>query len=154
MSASGHSLPEKNYIVFSAYNGKDKQQDIIQHSELVSLLDQLKIKHKLLLGSYNGDIELSIICNAKHLKQLKDVIFVAYKQECVLLLNDYVHGLYKASLVYKNDDQEFQGYLREVPHRVALKQDSFTYDIKNNKSFIITPESTTVSCELTKLGYR
>ena len=147
MSVSNHSESNKNYVIYSTFNNRVKDLDTFMgHVDFLKIGEE---RHKVLLGYYKGQEEYSIIRPYK-----KYIIEAAldpdkFNQDCVLVLKNHKHGLYKAYFVYKDMKEVFQGYLREVPEEIAIKQDSHTKD--GNNYYIITKSDTVLVDEVKKL---
>lgn len=156
MSVSAHSESNKKYVIFSVYQGC--RLDVTNHACILDVLDNMGINYKELLGQYKGDKEQSVLIAMDDYPALRKILRDTFNQECTLLLENYKHGLYKATFDYlqrppESAHQEFAGYLRSVPEHIAMLHESWTYDEKQKTYFIVTPEDETRMDKLKELKY-
>jgi hypothetical protein len=105
------------------------------------------ISFKELVGSYQGEVELSYIVpnNAGNLAFVNSLAR-QYNQQCIMTLDNHKHGTYKAYFVNCTTGESiFQGYLRSIPKATidALKLDYSFVREDMNKHFTIWPTDTT-----------
>lgn len=150
MSGISQHSKNANYIIFSVYR-KGAQQITNEniHYDVKYSLKINEIPFKELKGVYKGEEEQSLI--TQYSFKLLSTILKKYKQQSVLLLSNYKHGLYEATLVYKKKKENL-GYFRQVSKEIAEKQDSYTTDGDNY--YICTKSDETMSGELVKLNLK
>lgn len=149
---SQHSKGNTKYIIYSVFqNMKDINLDLERHSNHIKNLKKVNKPFKVLGGVYkdlNNNVheEFSIIEPVKSNLEVA-CIRAIHKQECVLVLDNDKHGLYKAKLVYE-DHIENIGYFRQVPEHIAKQQDNYTRDGTNY--YICTKSNSVMTKDLEK----
>jgi hypothetical protein len=150
MSGISQHSTKKNLMIFSVFN---KENSVNANHDLHnSMINQLKNNNKTfkeVYGVYKNQQELSFVVDYNF--NLMYTLLTEYNQESVLLLTNHKHGLYKATLIYKSKKEDI-GYFRQVPKKVAIKQDSYTVDGDNY--YICTESDATTADELTNLGLK
>lgn len=138
MSVSPHSMPDRNWIVFSADRSNRTEVKNARRREYVeNFLDNMSIPYDVLKGVYKGVEEISYIAHSRHAKTIEPLLVAVAKQECTMYLTSHRHELYKAYLRDSSGKHEFIGHLRSVPKEVAQKFDSYTRRL--GKYWIVTP---------------
>jgi hypothetical protein len=139
-----------NLIVFSVFNKKNTHDlNFELHESMYRQLKSNNIEFKEVRGVYKNEEELSFVTEYNF--NLLNTVIVEYNQQSVLFLQNHKHGLYEATLVFKNKRENI-GYFRQVDKEIAQKQDSYTRDGDNY--YICTESDTTIVDELTKLGLK
>ena len=150
---STHSKDQDSFIIYSTFKENvGLSENVHNYFEHCNNLDKIRVPYKKLDGKYNGQEELAILRVLKYNQQIANLL-KAWKQKSMLLLKNYKHGLYKATLVFKDSkDNKDLGYFRQVEREIASKRDSYTKD--GNNYYITTESDTTMTNELEKLGLK
>ena len=125
------------YIIFSTY--EDQYTENENRIRFQKYASTLRFNFKIVEGVYKGKKEKSLI--APYSELLKRTAFQIFNQESVLELTSHTKGIYKAKLLYNDNDgktlrTEDIGFFREVSKEEALKEESYTkYD---NNYYICT----------------
>ncbi len=122
----------KPYILFSVYlNTLTESQNMFRHAQTLVELDDLNIGYRVLDGMFQGNKEKSIL-----IQDIKIGIEFAKAndQESVLITDangiSYLHDI-------QNDTYSPSMVLKEVPKEVAEQNNAYTYDMIQDKYYIL-----------------
>lgn len=117
-------LPE--FAIVSVYSSENKESvNQKNHEKVLDGLGYLTVRHKELIGKFEGESEKSIIIFGKRATKLAKMIARNYNQECYL----YCDQDRNAELVFTEDGKrENIGTFKEIAPSKAAELSSYTYD--------------------------
>jgi hypothetical protein len=122
-----------NHLIFSVYKAEiETSTNILNHNNVRSVLLQSGIRFKTLIGSYQGETEVSLLVEAYHYETILEIASV-YKQESILFLG---HDL-GCELIYLDESRPplALGVWTEIDPKSVLDSDSWTLDPDSMKYY-------------------
>ena len=125
----------QQFIIFNVFRKEDSYNGNFNNDAVTRCkLESEGIKFAVLDGSYGNVHESSLLVDAQHENRVIEIAKV-FQQESIL----FVDKTRRAFLVYLADNKTVQlkGRLQCVDRDVAIKQDSFSRNVVNNKYYAV-----------------
>ena len=124
-------------IIFSVFQSHlSHGENLNNHKHTLVQLSRDNIGHKVVKGVYNGDSELSIIVDQKHVDHILRLA-KTYNQESILFSDQSRNS----ELVYiKTGKREPLGILTNVKQDYAIAQGSYTFDSLTGQYWVTIPK--------------
>lgn len=124
-----------NYVLFSIDNVTDTHTlaKFLRHFDTQVAMGKTKGYLIQCIGSYEGNIELSFICNKKDYVDYVVPFGVVRGQDCVIEIKGEDCYLSDNDLIFAS----YMGVIKQVTKKKAMKSDGWTYRPDLNSYFVI-----------------
>lgn len=148
MSIQSHSKPSSKLVIFSVYNWnyRNDARNKIKHEATILYLKSKVHDFAVIMGCYDGRMELSIIMDQTYLDRAL-IISMDALQDSILLLDEIgANGTRKAHLQYMDGrPTKTIGWLRESTRDAAIAMSDYSYNPKTDKYYIVESDYTKAS---------